>query len=120
MSPERRRGRQPYRRSGEQQTGKPDILARLEQSVGEIQDSESFRAYLDVQSRFHHYSWGNIALILSQRPDATRVAGYNTWLSMKRYVKKGEQGIRIIVLMRRKPKEGEDPDESRLFFGTGS
>ena len=53
------------------------ILARLEKAVGQIQDSESFRRYLDVQARFHHYSWGNVALILAQRPDATQVAGYN-------------------------------------------
>jgi hypothetical protein len=48
----------------EQPTHKqPEILQRLEQALGEIYDSESFRRYLDVQARFHHYSPSNVALI---------------------------------------------------------
>src|SRR5579884_2912048 len=74
-----------------------EVLDRLEEAVGQIQDSESFRRYLDVQARFHRYSWGNVALILMQRPDATRVAGYNTWLKLHRYVRRGEKAIKIIV-----------------------
>src|SRR3954453_17377590 len=97
----------------------PDVLARLEQAVGQIQDSESFRRYLDVQARFHHYSWGNVALILTQRPDATQVAGYNSWLKMHRFVKRGEHGIKIIVPMTKKYKTEDGDDESKLFFGVG-
>lgn len=44
-------------------SSQPEILARLEQAIGAIHDSESFRRYLDVQSRFHTYSFGNVALI---------------------------------------------------------
>lgn len=96
----------------------PDILARLEQAVGAIHDSESFRRYLDVQSRFPTYSVNNVVLILSQRPDATRVAGYATWRSLNRQVRRGEKGIRIIVPRRRKANEDDTPEESRLFFGS--
>src|SRR5438105_13979382 len=114
MSQERRY----YHSSGAEPTRRqPDILARLEQAVGAIQDSDSFRAYLDVQARFHHYSWGNVALILAQRPDATQVAGYNAWLKMHRYVKRGEHGIKIIVPMTKKYKREDGEDESKLFFG---
>jgi hypothetical protein len=96
----------------------PDVLARLEQAIGEIHDSDSFRRYLDVQSRFHRYSWRNVALILGQRPDATQVAGYNAWLKLHRYVRRGEHGIRIIVPMsKRAVTEQED---QRVFFGTGA
>ncbi len=98
---------------------RPDVLNRLEQAVGQIQDSETFRRYLDVQARFHKYSWGNVALILMQRPDATLVAGYNAWLKMHRYVRKGERGVKIIVPMRRKESEEEAEEETKLFFGTG-
>ena len=56
-----------------------ESLSRLEHAVGAIQDSETFRAYLDAQAKFHEYSFGNTLLILSQKPDATRVAGYQTW-----------------------------------------
>lgn len=99
---------------------RPDVLARLEEAVGQIQDSESFRRYLDVQSRFHHYSANNVALILFQRPDATKVAGYNDWLKMHRYVKSGERAIKIIVPMRKKLVDEEGREEEKLFFGTGN
>src|SRR5919109_825511 len=79
-----------------------ESLKRLEQAVSEIHDSATFRRYLDAQSRFHRYSWGNVLLIVSQRPDATQVAGYRTWQSMNRYVRRGERGIRIVVPMRRR------------------
>src|SRR5690349_10402813 len=75
------------------ESAQPDVFARLEQAVGAIQDSDTFRAYLDVQARFHRYSFGNVALILAQRPDATMVAGFNAWLKMKRFVRRGETGI---------------------------
>ena len=96
------------------------MLARLEQAIGEIHDSESFRRYLAVQSRFHTYSWRNVALILSQRPDATHVAGYQAWLRLHRFVKRGETGIKIIVPMRKKGTTEDREEELRLFFGTGT
>src|SRR5215212_5736742 len=77
-----------------------ESLTRLEQAVGAIHDSEAFRAYLDAQAKFHEYSFGNTLLILSQKPDATRVAGYQTWKQLGRQVRRGEKGIRIIVPMR--------------------
>jgi len=102
----------------------PDILTRLDQAVGAIQDSETFRQYLEVQARFHRYSFGNVALILAQRPDATQVAGYNAWLRMHRYVRRGETGIRIIVPMRRPRKadqeQQQDETKEAVFFGTGT
>lgn len=99
----------------------PEILQRLEQAIGEIHDSESFRSYLDVQSRFHHYSPSNVVLILSQRRDATRVAGYNAWLKMHRYVKKGERAIKIIIPMPKKDTDEETGEATlRLRFGTGN
>src|SRR3954454_6426531 len=109
-----------HQSSGDPSRRHSDILARLEQAVGAIQDSDSFRAYLDVQARFHHYSWGNVALILAQRPDATQVAGYNAWLKMHRFVKRGEHGIKIIVPMTKKYKTEDGDDESKLFFGVGN
>lgn len=105
------------------------VFQRLEAAVGAIQDSEQFRRYLDVQARFHRYSWGNVALILAQRPDATMVAGFHAWLKLHRYVKKGERGITIIVPMRRKARDEDESDAAdadagtnwngSVFFGTG-
>ena len=98
----------------------PDIFARLEQAVGAIQDSETFRSYLDVQARFHHYSPGNVAVILAQRPDATQVAGYNAWLRMHRFVKRGERAIKIVVPMTKKVETNDGQEERKLIFGTGN
>jgi hypothetical protein len=61
--------------------------------------SEQLTAYLRLMSRFHRYSWGNVLMILAQRPDATRVAGFQTWKQMGRFVRKGEKGIVIIAPM---------------------
>ena len=90
----------------------PEILKRLEDAVGAIQDSEGFRRWLDVSSRFHHYSLGNQLLIAFQRPDATRVAGFHSWLKLGRHVLKGEKGIAIMVPHIRKVRNEED-DEKR-------
>src|SRR4051794_3908418 len=77
-----------------------ESLARLEVAVAAIHNSDTFRTYLDAQARFHTYSFANALLILGQRPDATHVAGYQTWKSLGRQVRRGERGIRIIVPIR--------------------
>jgi hypothetical protein len=98
-----------------------EILRRLEQAIGEIHDSESFRRYLDMQARFHRYSPNNVALILSARPDATRVAGFRAWRRMDRFVMKGERGIKILVPMTKKVENHESgEEEKRVFFGVGT
>lgn len=48
-------------------------------------------------SKFHSYSFNNSILILMQKPDARYVAGYRTWESLNRHVKKGEKGITILA-----------------------
>ena len=50
-------------------------------------------------AKFHTYSFGNILLIATQRPDATNVAGIRTWNSLGRFVKRGEKGILILAPM---------------------
>ena len=52
-----------------------DSLDTLARAVDAVRASESFRRYLDVQAKFHHYSCRNTMLIAIQRPDATQVAG---------------------------------------------
>lgn len=100
-------------------------LLQLEQSVTAIQDSETFRAYLTAQAKFHHYSFGNVLLILAQNPEATRVAGFRTWQSLDRHVKKGEKAIRIIAPAYYKKKEtdqqtGEELERQVPFFRSAS
>ena len=52
-----------------------DRLEQLAKAVDDVRASELFKQYLDVQARFHKYSWHNTMLIVSQKPDAERVAG---------------------------------------------
>jgi hypothetical protein len=75
--------------------------------------SEALQAYLRTAARFWRYSWGNVLLIASQRPSATKVAGYQTWRKCGRYVKKGERGVVILApMMRRLVKAPEEADDT--------
>jgi len=79
--------------------------------------SQSLQNYLSAMARFHAYSWGNVLLIATQRPDATRVAGFHTWLKLNRHVRKGEKGIVIIapMVIRKKEFEITEDGETRVF-----
>jgi N-terminal domain of anti-restriction factor ArdC len=55
--------------------------------------------YLAAMAKFRNYSFGNIMLIASQKPDASHVAGFRTWHSLGRFVKRGEKGILILAPM---------------------
>jgi len=71
-------------------------------------NSATLDAYLRALGRFHKYSFGNVMLIMVQKPDATHVAGFHTWRSMGRTVKKGEKGIAIFAPMMIKPKDVDE------------
>jgi hypothetical protein len=73
------------------------VLRQLKQGVENVQNSENFRQFLLTMSKFHDYSIGNLILIAIQKPDATYVAGFNTWKELGRWVKKGEKGIAILA-----------------------
>ena len=107
-------------------------LEILVQGFDEITESEGFQRYLTAMSRFHRYSYGNVLMIMSQRPDATRVAGYRQWQRLGRQVQRGEQGIRILVPHRQRipdttqdleAEEAEDAGPGRYVtrgFGVGT
>jgi hypothetical protein len=59
--------------------------------------SDELKACLVAMARFHRYSTHNVMLILSQRPNAIRVAGFHTWKELGRLVKKGAKGILILA-----------------------
>lgn len=74
-----------------------EILAKLEQGVKDVFTSDKFKEYLNVMSKFHNYSMNNTILIMLQKPDAQRVAGYNTWKELGRQVQKGEKAIKVLA-----------------------
>lgn len=97
------------------------ILQQLEAGIDGILDDEGFARYLRVMARFPGYSPTNVALIMMQQPEATKVAGYRTWQSLGRQVRKGETGIKIFVPFRRRSartpnpeaEEGSDAEETQ-------
>ena len=103
------------------QEGLNDLSAALQQG-----GSETLQRYLDVLARFHHYSFGNVMMIVRQRPEATYVAGFHTWRKLGRWVKKGEQGVAIFApMVGRKRRDdsqntaadgGDDNERSLLGF----
>jgi len=92
----------------------------ISQLMGALErgESDALKTYLSAMSRFHRYSWGNVLMICSQRPGATHVAGFHTWLKMRRYVRKGEKGIVILAPMVGRKKTDDtltEDDQTRLF-----
>jgi len=78
--------------------------------------SQQLKDYLRMMGRFTNYSFGNMLLILMQRPDAQHVAGFWTWKKLGRSVKKGQRGIAILAPMvyrREIPLEGEEGQEPK-------
>ena len=75
-----------------------EITDRLEQGITELFDSERYKEYLRVMSKFHNYSFNNTLLIAMQKPDASLVAGFSSWKNnFGRNVMKGQKGIKIIA-----------------------
>ena len=75
-----------------------EITDRLEQGITELFDSERYKEYLKVMSKFHNYSFRNTVLIAMQKPDASLVAGFSAWKNnFERNVMKGQKGIKIVA-----------------------
>ena len=75
-----------------------EITDRLEQGIAELFDSERYKEYLKVMSKFHNYSFRNTVLIAMQKPNASLVAGFSAWKNnFERNVMKGQKGIKIIA-----------------------
>jgi hypothetical protein len=87
--------------------------------------SDKVKELFTFFATFHRYSLGNQILIAFQRPDATHVAGFQSWKEKGRSVKKGETGIIILAPMigKRKPEDGDantqnrDEDNESVVFG---
>ena len=94
-----------------------ELLQRLTEGVETLTSSEDWVRYLDVQSRFHRYSFGNCILIALQFPHATRVAGFRRWLELGRHVQRGQKGIAILapVVSRLKVEDKETGEERTII-----
>ena len=95
-----------------------DVLDQLREGIATLTSSEKWTRWLQAQSRFHHYSFGNTLLILLQRPDATRVAGYRAWLQLRRQVRKGEKGIAILAPIANRIRVEDENGEEKVLAGS--
>ena len=102
-------------------------IARLADETDAYRQSEQWKNVLRTMSHFHTYSFVNQMAILRQRPNACRVAGFNTWKTLGRHVVKGAKGIAILAPVLVKPKRKKEgiqtkdlcettEDKRSLFF----
>ena len=89
--------------------------------IKELFDSDRYKEYLRVMSKFHNYSFNNTLLIAMQKPDASLVAGFQSWKNnFKRNVVKGEKGIKILApspFKIRQEMEKIDPETQKPVIG---
>jgi N-terminal domain of anti-restriction factor ArdC len=91
---------------------KDETLERLTNGIAQLTSSDSWRAWLKAQARFHQYSFSNTVLILCQRSTASRVAGFHTWRRLGRVVRRGESALWIFAPMTRRVASDDDPEQS--------
>ena len=85
-----------------------ELHQRLTDAVAAIETGEQWQAWLDFARRLHKYSFNNLILIWSQRPEASAVASYRTWQGLDRQVRRGETAIRVLAPMIRKTEILDD------------
>ena len=92
-----------------------ELVTQLTEGISSLTTSEEWRRYLEIQSRFHQYSFGNVLLIAAQCNRATQVAGFNAWRKLNRFVRKGEKAIWVLAPMIY--KNAEDSETDRVVRG---
>ncbi|WP_435644862.1 DUF3849 domain-containing protein [Butyricicoccus porcorum] len=96
------------------------LLKQIETGTQEVFTSERYLHFLRTMSKFHQYSYRNCMLIAMQKPDATHVAGFQTWQKkFKRTVIRGQKGIQILgYTPYKKEVEVEMKDaDGRIIYG---
>jgi hypothetical protein len=96
-----------------------NAIEQLRQAL-ESGHSKRLKEYLAAMARFRRYSWHNVMLIASQKPDARHVASFHAWRTLGRFVKKGEKGILILapIVRKKAANNGEDePNNSPVAVG---
>lgn len=101
-----------------------ELTVQLENGIKELYASGRYEEYLNMMSKFHQYSIGNLMLIYLQCPHATQVAGYRRWKEkFGRQVKRGEKGIKILapcpykrILEQAGPDDGQQADTVAVKF----
>lgn len=93
----RRRGtRRPI--SAEERSAQVEALAQqLNEAVSRITTDEAWTAMLQTAARFHRHSFRNVVLLWAQAEargmTLSQVAGFRTWMTLGRHLRRGERGL---------------------------
>ena len=84
------------------------LLDAIQRQVEIIRDTSKLKEFLDMSARLHKYSFQNRCLIYWQCSQASVVGGMKSfWNPMKRSVRKGEHGLKILApLIKKVPVDG--------------
>ena len=88
----------------------------IEAATRALLTSDGWTSWVRIRCSFRKYSLGNQLLIAAQRPEATRVAGFRTWINMGRAVRKGEKAIRINAPIPTRRPDDANTDERPITF----
>jgi antirestriction protein ArdC len=92
--------------SSEQATRVAVLTDKLHASVTDLTSSDNWTRMLGTVAKFHRYSARNILLLLIQAEERdteiTRVAGYRTWQTLGRQVRRGEKSYDVLAPIRRR------------------
>lgn len=74
------------------------VTAQLEQGVKNVFNSDEYKGFLNVMAKMPRYSLNNQLLIAMQtNGKASMCQSFTGWKEMGRFVKKGENGIKILA-----------------------
>ncbi|WP_218926059.1 ArdC-like ssDNA-binding domain-containing protein [Xylanimonas oleitrophica] len=97
------------------------LHATIAAEVENLRTETNWTRFLDFSRHMNRYSLNNLLLILAANPEATAVAGYQTWQGRGYQVRKGEKAIRIfggrsVTEAVEDPATGEEADKRRMLY----
>ena len=87
------------------------VHARLFSAVADLASGDGWQQMLRTAAALPSYSPHNVLLITSQCPHARAVAGFHTWKTVGRTVRKGEKGLAILAPVLRSARDRSGPTE---------
>lgn len=77
-----------------------ELHDRADLQIQTLVTGEDWAAWLRLAARLPGLGFTNVLLVAAQRPNATFVAGYQTWQAQGRHVRDGEPGIQVFAKSR--------------------
>jgi hypothetical protein len=94
------------------------LTDKLHASVSELTSSAAWTRMLGAVAKFHRYSARNILLLLIQAEERgtqiTHVAGYRTWQTLGRQVRRGEKRYEVLAPIRHRLSSDEAAERAAV------